>query len=162
MPPIKPLPIADLSMYLMHGGPRVEELFGGVLSGEFVRGGHLYNILARSEETANLVGRSIDPSIRSMQGAARTADTTGKMGVIGHTDRSQSENILHRYQKSVAILQNASAHSAEQVTSARAHVEKHREIISRVHSGEIHLTGIKPTIAGGNTDSYQLRCYTFN
>lgn len=141
MKPINSLPTADLSAYLMHGGPRAESLFGGVLSGEFVRGGRLWNILGSKEELANSIGRTIEGQNMPMNASVLQSGT----------DVSQSQSVLLEYQKRTEILQNAKGHTAEELTAARAFVEKNRDIISGVHSGQVHMTGIKPAISAGNT-----------
>lgn len=143
MPSNKPLPIADLSMYLFHGGPRVEDLFGGVLNGEFVRGGRLWETMSSSEELANLIGRTTDGGNMPDR---LTKASGGSGGVLSTgTDVSQSHDLLNAYEKRVAILKDSSAHTAEEVTAAREFVQRNRDIISGVLSGQVHMTGIRPT-----------------
>jgi hypothetical protein len=138
MPAPNPLPRADLSEYLFHGGPKAEDLFGGVLNGEFVRGGRLWNVLKSKEELANLTGRTLSNMAESMS------------VLQSGTDVSQSQDLLSEYRKRVNILKSSGS-KAEDVVAARSWIERNKDIVSRTLSGQVHMTGIQPTISAGNS-----------
>ena len=168
------LPSADISEYLLHGGPREDQLFGGVINPEFIRGGKLFNII-KEADSMNLLGRNYQ------QMNAPSVLTQG-------TQVSQGQGVLASYASVVDVIKNANKYSPydyvpnhlkmnqlgnplfpdnavkrksdhlghsiylwkDQVSYARNWLAKNKKIVEAVMSGASHSTGVKPTFMSGN------------
>ena len=172
------LPRADLSEYILHGGPRADELMGGVLNPDFVRGGVVQRIL-RKYNLNKAVGR------------ADQADPT-QGSVLDLGNRSISNYILYAYQQVADVLANPTRHFPEeyvqnyfrgslgdtpsiagrrykyssitnktayhwgdQVAFAQKWIKENEEIVRRVLRGETNFTGVAPALYGEATGAYQ-------
>lgn len=172
-----PLPRGDISEYIFHGGPKAEQLVGGVLNPEFIRGGKIWEILKR-QGLGEKIGRSRDM-------------TSGQASVLAHSESSQNRRIVSVYKSILNVIENANKYGpneyvpshfrddfgnffsgtgdlgvaktlirhggpneygyrwADQVAYARKLLEENSEIIKRVISGETHMTGVDVAYGSG-------------
>ena len=170
--PSGPLPTANLSNYLFHGGPATEQLLGGKLNPEFIRGGKLWDAL-KNARLAGSIGRSSmnDPS------------------VLTGSELGQNQDIIEVYQKIISIANNANKYSADdyvqsafqirgtevvgglpsyydssmsgaryrwgdQVKAAKNWLIENADIVKRTLRGESHMTGVFPSYGSSAYDQY--------
>ena len=159
-----PLPTAKiLPNYILHGGPNAEELLGGIINPEFIRGGHAYAALRGTHY------------LDSYSGALRSA--TGLESVINATEGPQSQGIIKTYREMLEILVNRNAYMSgyavpsripgykppavpgfnkagevawdKQVKMAEEWIAQYKEMVTLTMSGHPHSTGVS-ILEGGN------------
>lgn len=127
----KMTPTADLSTYIFHGGPKPENLAGGVLSPKYVRGGDEY-----AELYAN---RGRQPSVKS------------------GPNQLEKDSILKQFEDAKKFLSTEKPFTSkpgwqstrdyvkdmkEKTNQAENFIKEHEEIVQRILSGEEHQTGV--------------------
>jgi hypothetical protein len=159
-----PLPTAKiLPNYILHGGPNPEELLGGIINPEFIRGGHAYAALRGTHYLDNY------------SGALRNA--TGLESVINATEGPQSQGIIKTYRAMLEILANRNAYVPgyavpsripgynppavpgfnkagevawdKQVKMAEEWIAQYKKMVTLTMSGHPHSTGVS-ILEGGN------------
>jgi muramidase (phage lysozyme) len=170
------LPKISLEEYLLHGGPKPEQLIGGVINPDFIRGGSLWNIIARSKQGASI---------------GRTSIGMDDMSVLAGSEQSQNQKAMAVFHSVMEVITNAKKHGVhdyvetpirdnfgqtifhsptdsykfdkaksrtmykwgEQIEWAQNWLKDNAEIIRRVQSGEVHSTGVPVSYA--NTGAYE-------
>lgn len=170
------LPKISLEEYLLHGGPRPDQLIGGVINPDFIRGGTLWNIIARSKQ-----GSSI----------GRTSFGMDDMSVLTGSEQSQNQKAMAVFHSVMEVITNAKKHGVndyvetpirdnfgqtifhsptdsykfdkvqnrtmykwgEQIEWAQNWLKDNAEIIRRIQRGEVHSTGVPVSYV--NTGAYE-------
>jgi hypothetical protein len=133
----KMTPTADLSTYIFHGGPKPENLVGGVLSPKYVRGGDEYAEL--------YVDRGRQPSVKS------------------GPNQIEKDSILKQFEDAKKFLSTEKPFTSkpgwqstrdyindmkEKTNRAENFIKEHEEIVQRILAGEEHQTGVHRLIPG--------------
>lgn len=162
--PTGALPTADLSGYLFHGGPKAEQLLGGQLNPEFIRGGKLFNTIKNSG-VGEIIGRI----------------NRAEMSVLTGSETGQNNEVLHFYKNVLNILDNVNKYQpqeyvnshlltqygspidlgqlskisptgqatyrwVDQVKFAKNWLIENADIVQRILTGESHMTGVAPSL----------------
>jgi tetratricopeptide (TPR) repeat protein len=171
--PTGPLPTVNLSNYLLHGGPATEQLLGGKLNPEFIRGGKLWNVL-KSARLGGSIGRS----------------SMDEPSVLTGSELGQNQDIIELYKKIISIANNANKYSADdyvplalksgsgsevvsgipyyydsargnafyrwgdQVKAAKNWLIENADIVKRTLKGESHMTGVFPSYGSHTYDQH--------
>lgn len=131
----KMTPTADLSTYIFHGGPKPENLVGGMLSPKYVRGGDGY---AEIYDT-----RMAQPSVKD------------------GPNEIERQSILRNFEEAKAFLstekpprpvwqsrQDYIDSLKEKTNRSEDFIKEHEEIVRRILAGEEHQTGVHRLIPG--------------
>jgi hypothetical protein len=123
-------PRAEMGGYLFHGGPKAENLVGGVIDPDYVRGGKLL--------------AEVNPEYASQPSLVGP----------GGLNTMEDQMILDRFNAAQRVAAGENSPYFSSLAEAKAFQDKNKNIVGRIQAGEMHGTALDRFNPGG-TYSHQ-------